>query len=571
MIAYNEQIVLFIGLLFTLSILASVLSRRVGAPLLLVFLLLGMLVGPEGLGLQYNNLENAHLIGSLALALILFDGGLSTQRSNFRVGLKPALSLASLGVLLTASIIGVLTSWVFQLPLAYGLLFGAIVGSTDAAAVFSLLHTANLELKQRVAATLEIESGSNDPMAIFLTILMIEWILNTDSGFSFMLLLSFVQQMGMGVLVGGLGGWVALRLLNRSQLSPGLYPLLAMSLALLIFGGSAALGGSGFLSVYLAGIYLGNHKMQSASYIKRFHDGLAWLGQIVMFLMLGVMVVPSQVVALALPALLLSLALIFVARPLAVILSLLPFRFSWREQAFISWVGLRGAVPIILAIFPALAGINNADLFFNLAFFVVMVSLILQGWTIPWAARLTRVELPPKGQSLKRLELDLPNHPDLELTGYQLPDNSPVVGKESASLRLPKNAKLLFCLREQQLLSVHEFDLLAKGDQLYFVCPGESLHELEKQLFAQQLPSRFNERSFFGEFAINGDACLGDLAMLYGFELAPELNQTCLHQYLQQRFGHPVVGDSVRLGNIELVVRVMDEGKCAKVGLKLPH
>ncbi len=571
MIALNDQLILFAGLLFTISILASMISRRLGAPLLLVFLILGMFIGPEGLGISYTNLEHAHLVGSLALALILFDGGLSTQKQNFRVGLKPAVSLATVGVLLTAMIIGLLASWIFKLPLAYGLLFGAIVGSTDAAAVFSLLHTANLELKQRVGATLEIESGSNDPMAIFLTVLMIEWILMANSGFNMVLLLKFVQQMGLGALLGLAGGWLAMRVINRSQLSPGLYPLLAMSLALLIFGASATLGGSGFLSVYLAGIYLGNQKLQSASYIKRFHDGLAWLAQIVMFLMLGIMVIPSQVMALALPALLLALALIFIARPLAVVISLLPFRFAWREQAFISWVGLRGAVPIILAIFPALAGVNNSELFFNLAFFVVMVSLVLQGWTIPWAARLTKVEIPPRNQALQRMELDLPNQPDLELSGYRLTTDSPVVGKTWPELRLPKGAKLLFCLRGNGLMNVHEFTDLQCDDQLYFVCASNRLGELERKLFQQQLPSRLSERSFFGEFTINGNARLGELAMLYGFELADELQDCCLHDYLQQRFGQPVVGDSIKLGEIELVVRDMRMGQCTKVGLKLPH
>lgn len=567
----NHQIIFFLGLLFVVSILASVISRRLGAPLLLVFLLLGMLLGQEGMGLVFDDLHTAHLVGSLALALILFDGGLSTNQENFRVGLRPALSLASFGVIITALVTGVIATWVFDLPLIYGLLLGAIVGSTDAAAVFSLLHTAKLELKQRVAASLEIESGSNDPMAIFLTVLLIEWLLLSQSGPSAWLLLEFVRQMGLGMLLGLAGGWVSLWILNRVQLSPGLYPLLAMAFGLSIFGSTAMLGGSGFLAIYLAGIYMGNRRMQAAQHIRRFHDGLAWLGQIIMFLMLGIMVVPSQVWAIALPSLLVALALIFIARPVAVVLCLLPFRFSWSEQAFISWVGLRGAVPIILAIFPALYGIDNASFFFNVAFFVVLVSLVLQGWTIPLAARLFRVEIPPQSQRLERLALDLPGHSDLELTGYQLQGQSQALTQGLDRLRLPEKAKLLFCLRQHQLLAMDQVEQLQAGDQLYLICPPEYLRQLDRLFVDIAVPERLNERSFFGEFAINGDARLGDLAMLYGFELAAELESVCLHDYLCQRFGSPVVGDRLSLGDIELVVRVLEGNRCVQVGLKLPH
>ncbi|MEX1057981.1 MAG: potassium/proton antiporter, partial [Natronospirillum sp.] len=452
----SNQIILFVGVLFLISILASILSARIGAPLLLVFLVIGMLLGEEGVGLIFEDIQTAHLIGSLALAIILFDGGLHTDRNHFRVGLKPAVSLATVGVLVTAVLTGLMAVWVLDLPLIYGLLMGAIVGSTDAAAVFSLLHTAKLELKQRVAATLEIESGSNDPMAIFLTILLVELIITEKTGFSALLAFDFIHQMGLGAALGLLGGWLAARLINALPLSPGLYPLFALSLGLSIFGLTAVLGGSGFLAVYLAGVTMGNSRIHSSQNIRRFHNGMAWMSQIIMFLMLGLLVTPSQLIPTGVHALAIALGLIFVARPLAVLISLAPFRFAWREQLFISWVGLRGAVPIILAIFPLLAGIPGAETYFNVAFFVVLVSLMLQGWTITFMARWLKVEIPPNANLVQRLELDLPHLPDYELVGYEIASDSPVVNQRPAELSLPSGVKTALVVRNKLIMAVHE-------------------------------------------------------------------------------------------------------------------
>ena len=565
----SNQIILFVGLLFLVSITASILSARIGAPLLLVFLVIGMLLGEEGIGLIFEDIQLAHLIGSLALAIILFDGGLHTERNNFRVGLKPAVSLATVGVLITAALTGLMATWVLGLPPLYGLLMGAIVGSTDAAAVFSLLHTAKLELKQRVAATLEIESGSNDPMAIFLTVVLLELIVSGHTGFNAILLIEFVRQMGLGALLGLGGGWLAARAINWLPLSQGLYPLLALAMGLTIFGATSVVGGSGFLAVYLAGVLMGNSRMQSALNIRRFHNGMAWLSQIIMFLMLGLLVTPSELVPTSLQALVIALGLIFVARPVAVLVSLFPFRFAWREQLFISWVGLRGAVPIILAIFPLLAGIEGASTFFNVAFFVVLVSLVMQGWSLTLVARWLKVEIPPNANLVQRVELDIPGQPDYELVGYKIDSDSPVRNKAPKDLSLPEGVKPALLVRENQILSVYESGHINQGDTIYMVCPQSNLALLDRVFVSVKLPGRLREHKFFGEFVINGNTALEALSAMYGFPLPDDGKGHTLHSYLNLKFDRPVVGDRVRLGSIELVVREMRGDRCEKVGLKL--
>ncbi|MBS0003411.1 MAG: potassium/proton antiporter, partial [Thioalkalivibrio sp.] len=393
---WAHQVIFFGALVVLGSILSSVVTSRLGVPLLLVFLGIGMLLGPEGPGgLVFENIPLAHLIGSAALAVILFDGGLRTPVRNFRMGLKPALGLATIGVMLTSGLTGLFAWWWLGLSWLEALLLGAIVGSTDAAAVFSLLHSRGLELKSRVGATLEIESGSNDPMAIFLTIVLIELLLLPDRSFGLLVLGEFVQQMGLGAAIGVLGGLGLLWLINRLPMSAGFYPLAALAGALCVFGLTGLLGGSGFLAVYLAGLVVGNRPLEAGQNIKRFHDGVASLAQIGMFLMLGVIVTPSELPPVALDAGLLAAVLILVARPLAVGVCLLPFHFPWREQLFIAWVGLRGAVPIILALFPLLAGLDLAEYFFHVVFFVVLISLLVQGWTVAPVARWLQLELPP--------------------------------------------------------------------------------------------------------------------------------------------------------------------------------
>jgi len=568
----TNQIILVGGLLFVASILASVISSRIGAPLLLVFLVIGMLVGEEGPGgVPFDDYQAAHIIGSLALAVILFDGGLRTRVASFRVGLRPALVLATLGVILTVTITGLLTAWIFDLPPMVGLLIGAIVGSTDAAAVFYLLHAHGLELKERTGATLEIESGSNDPMAIFLTIAFIEIILSEHGSLGGGLVIEFAQQMGIGGVAGVLGGLALGATINRVPLTPGLYPLLAISGALLIFGLAAVIGGSGFLAVYLAGIILGNRRLQSAQNIRRFHDGMAWLAQIVMFLMLGLLILPSDLVEVAPQALVVAGVLLFIARPLAVFISLLPFSFPLKEQAFIGWVGLRGAVPILLGLFPLLAGVDDADTYFNIAFFVVLLSLVLQGWTVAPVARWLELDVPPRSRVVHRLELDLPGQVEYEMVGYHLASDSPALYKLIGRLRLPRGSQVVALIRDGKLIREFQDEILRAEDYLYILTRPQSLPDLDRIFVTAHGPARLEEHAFFGEFVLNGDTPLSALASAYGVTIPDQAHsRETLGEYLLRLFKQQaVVGDRVQLNNMEFVVRAMEGGRITQVGLKI--
>ncbi|WP_049721849.1 potassium/proton antiporter [Gilvimarinus polysaccharolyticus] len=565
-----NQLILFGAVLFLISILASALSPRVGMPLLLVFLLVGMLGGEDGIGkIAYDDVQSALFLGTLALAVILFDGGLRTDIASFRVGLRPALVLASFGVILTAAICGAFASWMLDLPWIDGMLIGAIVGSTDAAAVFSVLNMQGLALKTRVGATLEIESGLNDPMAIFLTITVVEFIRLGESGFHASMLLAFVWQMGVGAAVGLIGGRVLAWGVTKLELSPGLYPLLALFGGISIFGVAAVLHSSGFLAVYLGGLMVGNRVSRGLYNIQRFHDGIAWLAQISLFLMLGLLVSPIELVSYASSALLVGLFLIFIARPLAVTISLLPFQFSWRETLFISWVGLRGAVPIVLAMFPWLAGLDHWPFFFNIAFFIVLISLVLQGWTVAPLARWLKLDVPTSSSRVQRVELGVPGQAGFEFVGYKLSQGSPALKMDLASLLLPDQAQLLCIMREEVPVPLQDTPALLANDHVYFLARPTDLKALDKTLVGELEPDRLNAQAFFGDFVFSPLAKLADLGMLYNFDVPDEMANWSIGRYIYKRYKQPVVGDRVRLGNVEFVVLDMRDAKVTKVSLKL--
>jgi cell volume regulation protein A len=386
---YSHDLILVWGLLGLVSILLGHLSRRIGAPLLLVFLLIGMLAGEDGPGgIQFESFDTSYLVGSIALAVILFEGGLKTDRQSIRVAALPAAALATVGILITAALTGIAVHLLTGTPIIFGLLIGAVMAPTDAAAVASLLRGLPFHVPARLHAVLEIESGLNDPMSVFLVLVLCEQAVHPGSHTIAGLVTLFLKEMGGGAIIGLGGGYAIVMLLKRVRLEVSLLPILGLFCVLLLFGVAQVLGTSGFLAVFIAGVMVGRSHFPSAVETGHFVENLAWLAQIVLFLMLGLLATPHALVPLIIPSIAIAVVLILVARPVATFGCLMPLGFSWRESAFVSWVGLRGGVPIFLTVIPMLEGVPDADRLFGAAFVLVIMSLVVQGWTVGPAARL---------------------------------------------------------------------------------------------------------------------------------------------------------------------------------------
>jgi cell volume regulation protein A len=475
MILTAENILLLTSLLLVLSIFASKTSFRIGVPALLMFLGVGMLAGSEGLGqIQFDDPKLAQFIGTIALSFILFSGGLDTKWESIKPVLRQGVILSTLGVFLTALVLGMFCHFVFGFAWIEAMLLASIVSSTDAAAVFSILRSRGLGLKRNLRPLLELESGSNDPMAYVLTISLISVFSNQDQE-TFDLLLTFVKQMSIGSAMGVVMGKLMVFVINRINLDvDGLYPVLVIALVLLTFSFVDLLGGNGFLAIYLSGLILGNARFIHKKSLLQFYDGIAWLMQIVLFLTLGLLVYPSQVIPVMGVGLAISLFLIFVARPVSVFVSLMFFRMSVREKLFISWVGLRGAVPIVFATFPLVAGIPQAGLIFHIVFFITLTSVLLQGTTLSIVSRWLHLSVPERIRKPSPLEMELLDNFKSELVEVVIPPGAPVVGKSIVQTRFPKSAVIVMISRNGKFIRPGGSTILEANDKLLVMADNKT-------------------------------------------------------------------------------------------------
>jgi cell volume regulation protein A len=560
------SIAILLGSLLVLAgILSSLLALRFGAPLLLVFLIIGILAGESGPGgLKFDDVGTAYAVGSLALALILFDGGLRTRLLAFRAVLAPASALATVGVLISAILVAPIAKYGLGLSWTEGFLVGSVIASTDAAAVFFLINSRGLRLRSRVHATLEVESGANDPFAIFLTIVLVEVLLVGGQSWG-SLIVDLLREGLLGALIGFVGGRLVTLVLNRLGLAQGLSaPFVAVS-ALVIFAFANSIHASGYLAVYLAGLVVGNQKIRAHNSVVAFLDAATWLAQIVMFVLLGLLAWPARLPHSVLGALAVALGLMLIARPAAVFLCLAPFKFDWREKLFIGWVGLRGAVSIFLASIPMLVGLPSAYLYVDVAFVVVLVSLLVQGWTIAPAAKRLGLALRRGEPAPQRIELDLPGQLDQELVGYTVAANSPYLRRRL----IPSWAKPTLVVRDERILTSQEARDVRAGDYVYLLAPPEKAQALDR-FFVDMPPPRAPDPRLLGDFFVPGTATLGALADIYGLLIASEhMDITLADQFADELKRAAKQGDIIHVGPIALLAHKVHQGRVTTVGLQL--
>lgn len=561
-VVISNVVLLVVAALLVAGTLSSLLAARFGAPILLLFLLIGVLAGENGPGgIHFNDYWATYMVGSAALALILFDGGLRMRIGAMRGAVTPALLLATIGVVLTAALVALVAVPLLNLSLLEGFLVGAVVASTDAAAVFFLMHAQGLHLGRRVGSVIELESATNDPAAVFLTVLLVELITSDLSHPGLAVVLGVLRELVVGGVLGVVGGVLLAWLINRVDLPGGLHPVLVVAVAVLLFAVTALAHGSGFLAVFVAGLVMGNRPVRAIAPITGFLNAVTWMCQIVMFVMLGLLVSPQTLLDYAIPALGVAVFLILVGRPLAVFLCLAPFRFSNAEKAFISWAGLRGAVSIFLATIPMLAGLAHAEVYFNIAFTVVLVSLILHGLTMVPAARRFGVALSDPLPAVRRFEIDLPGQMEVELVGYPVTAGTPATGSG-----LPEWARLVMVVRAGQTLTPEAAGPLEPGDYGYILAPPQKVHGLDR-LFR---PKETLVLDDVAAFPFVGEVRLGDLAGLYGLPVPQqEWALTIADAFADRASDRVAPGMRIAYGRAVIEVRDVDDGRVTWAVLRL--
>ncbi|MCW5693749.1 MAG: potassium/proton antiporter [Pseudolabrys sp.] len=553
------------SLLVMAGILSSLLALRFGAPLLLVFLLVGVLAGENGPGgVRFDDVGVAYTVGSVALALILFDGGLRSRFASIRSVLAPSVMLATVGVLVTTLLTAPAAKFLLGIGWIEALLLGSVVASTDAAAVFFLLSAGGLRLRPRVRATLEVESGTNDPFAIFLALLLVE-ILSVGGQSWSHAAVTLIRDAALGTVIGYAGGRAITFVLNRVDLPQGLHaPFVAIS-ALVVFAFGNTVHASGFLAVYIAGLVVGNRQIRAQNSVVVFLDAITWLAQIVMFVLLGLLVWPGRLGENIIGAIGVALVLMLIARPAAVFLCLWPFNFQWREKLFISWVGLRGAVAIFLASIPLLVGLPGASMYFDVAFVVVVSSLLIQGWTVALSARKLDMSFNRVDPLPRRVELDLPGQMSREIVGYPVPANSPFLKRGL----IPNWARPTLVIRKEEILTPFEAAPVREGDYVYLLAPPEKAQALDR-FFMVTPPPRVPDPEMLGDFFVPGEATLGALADIYGLQVAADHADVSLATFFTEQLGRPAkAGDIVALGTIALLAQKVKDGQVTTVGLQL--
>lgn len=475
----TENILLVGSILLFISLLAGKTSYKFGVPVLIFFVAIGMLAGSEGIGgINFDNPGNTQFIGIIALNFILFSGGFDTDYKLIKPIIKQGIALSTLGVLITAISVGLFVWWITDFSLYEGLLLGSIVSSTDSAAVFSVLRAKSLALKSNLRPLLELESGSNDPMAYVLTIVFTGLVINQDAS-----ILSSVPFFLKQILIGGILGFVFGKLsktvINSIKLDyEGLYTVLVMAIMFFSFSATNFLGGNGFLAVYLCAVYLGNQELIHKKKIIKSFDGFAWLAQIVLFLSLGLLVFPSQVVSVIGIGLVISAFLILVARPASVFISLHFYKINARSKWFISWVGLRGAVPIVFATYPLLAGAEKAHMIFNIVFFISLTSVLVQGTSLPLIAKWLNITLPQNLKKRTQTDMELTDSLKSVLTEIIIPMYSSIRGKQIVQLGLPKTSLISYIRRDDNYVTPNGSTILEENDKLYVL--SENNEALDK-------------------------------------------------------------------------------------------
>ncbi|WP_261133782.1 potassium/proton antiporter [Bacillus sp. Marseille-Q3570] len=483
----SDYFIMAVALLLIIGVLTTKFSTRLGVPALVLFIAVGMITGSDGLGFIYfDDAKITQLIGVLALVIILFEGGLQTKLSTVRSVAKPSLSLATIGVLITTTVVAIAAKYILGVTWVEGFLFGSIVGSTDAAAVFAVLKGQNV--RKKLGSTLEVESGTNDPMAVFLTISFIE-LLTIDNPLYYLLIGSFFWQMGFGLVMGIFIGRLGSYAINQINLdSSGLYPVFSLAFALLAYSVTDLVGASGLLAVYVAAMVIGNSDLTYRHSIFKFNEGFAWMMQIVMFVILGLLVFPTQLFTfdVVVKGLLLSAILIVIARPIAVFLSTIKMGFEYKEKIFLSWAGLRGAVPIVLATFPLISGLENSQVFFNIVFFVVLTSALIQGSTISRFAEKLDLTGPKKVEPQHSLELVSIGKANAEIMEFQVNEETTITGKKLADIDFPKDVLISAIIREDELIAPSGETEIKVGDILNILVSRKSKRELNRLLLERE-------------------------------------------------------------------------------------